>query len=342
MAVATHPYGWRDFDPEVVEGLTENDSRFINRRAGGWIACPLLGHFGEELPWQEDNYRKGSVLHGSPAASFRALPTYVLENPLDNIIAGRELIAGTGAGSRRRAEVARLGNENSDGALTWNVLRSLQEAGSLGFATRVLADVEATAEPELVFWEQHVELERTKPSGALLAVRDELEQGLTQHNGPDACLHAPAWGWLLIDVTFGGSSETLDDPQLVEAWLERYSEPCPGLFDDEAIRRSRPRDFPHELLTTIAFARRLKAEGEQATVVALSRKSERAGVEKWVGRCLAETADVAFRRVTWETLYRALDPDEPKLAPLRRYLENKSYGLRPAFALHEEEADEAG
>mgnify|MGYP003471373433 CR=1 FL=1 len=86
-------YGWRDFDPEVVEGLVENDSRFVNRRANGWIACPLGGHFGEELAWQEDNYRKGSVLHGSPAASFRAAPTYVLERPLDNLIAGRELIA---------------------------------------------------------------------------------------------------------------------------------------------------------------------------------------------------------------------------------------------------------
>ena len=78
-------YGWQDFDPEVVAGLVENDSRFINRRAGGWIACPLSGHFGEELAWQEDNYRKGSVLHGSPPASFRAAPTYVLERPLDNL-----------------------------------------------------------------------------------------------------------------------------------------------------------------------------------------------------------------------------------------------------------------
>ena len=146
---------------------------------------------------------------------------------------------------------------------------------------------------------------------------------------------------MVVDVTFGGGSETLDDPALVEGWLERYSAPCPGLFDDDAIRRARPRDFPHELLTTIAFAHRLKAEGEQAVVVALSRESERAGVEKWVGRCLAETADVGFRRVTWESLYRALDPAEPKLATLRSYLENKSYGLRPAFALTDEVPDEA-
>ena len=132
-------YGWRDFDPEVVEGLVENDSRFINRRANGWIACPLSGHFGEELAWQEDNYRKGSVLHGDPPASFRAAPTYVLERPLDNVIAGRELIADA-MPEWGNAEATRLGNENSEGALTWNVFRSLQEAGRLGVAARVLAE----------------------------------------------------------------------------------------------------------------------------------------------------------------------------------------------------------
>ena len=70
------------------------------------------------------------------------------------------------------------------------------------------------------------------------------------------------------------------------------------------------------------------------------RESDPADVERWVGRCLAETADVGFRRVSWESLYRALDPAEPKLEPLRLYLENKSYGLRPAFALHDDDPEE--
>ena len=247
----TGPYGWRDFDPEVVEGLAENDSRFINRRPGGWIACPLSGHYDTKLAWRDDNYRKGSVPGGSPAASFRAAPTYVLEDPLDNIIAGRTLIAEAAAGTWGRAEATRLGNENSEGALTWNVLRSLQEAGALGVATRVLAEVEATAEPELIFWEQRIELERTEPSTALLAVRDELEHGLTQQSGPDACLHVPAWGWVLIDVTFGGGSETLDDPALVEAWLARYSAAVPG-----PLRRRRDPEGAAPRLPTRAAARR--------------------------------------------------------------------------------------
>ena len=65
-------YGWRDFDQEVVEGLVENDSRFINRRSNGWILSPLLGHYDTRLAWKDDNYKKGSVPAGDPPVSFRA------------------------------------------------------------------------------------------------------------------------------------------------------------------------------------------------------------------------------------------------------------------------------
>ena len=123
-------YGWRDFDQEVVEGLVENDSRFINRRSNGWILSPLVGHYDTRLAWKDDNYKKGSVPVGDPPVSFRAAPTYVLEEPLDNVIAGRELIADAIAGTWGHPEASRLGNETSEGALTWNVLRFLQEAGS--------------------------------------------------------------------------------------------------------------------------------------------------------------------------------------------------------------------
>ena len=330
------PYGWREFDPEVVEGLVENDSRFINRRASGWIACPLSGHYDDRLPWREDNFRKGSIPCGDPPASFRAAPTYVLENPLDNIIAGRELIAGAIAGMWGKTEAGRLGNETSEGALTWNVLRSLQEAGRLDVALRALAGIEGSPEPEPIFWGRHVAMSESHPWAELQRVRDRLEPGQVRQTEPDACLRVPGFGWVLIDARFGGSAAVLDDPSQVEAWLARYGAACPGVFDEEAIRSARLRELPERLLRTIAFAHTLTGEGEHAMVVALVRASDAADVEKWVGRCLAETADVGFRRATWESVYRGLDPGDARLEPLRLYLENKSYGLRPAFALQDD------
>ena len=332
-------HGWPDFDPEVVEGLVENDARFINRRANGWIACPLVGHYDDQLPWKDDNYKKGSVPSGDPPASFRAAPTYVLERPLDNFIAGRELIADAIAGDWGNPEAGRLGNENSEGAITWNVLRSLQEAGRLGVAARVLTEVEPAGEPELFFWGRRITMEESSVWTELKSERDELESGSARQVEPDACLHLPGWGLVLVEASFGPSTDAVDDPARVEAFLERYAAACPGLFDEEAIRKAKLRNFPPLLLRTIALAHKLRADGEQAVVVALVRESDPAPVERWVGRCLAETADVAFHRVPWETLYRSL-PEEPELEPLRLYLESKSYGLRPAFTLKEEDTGE--
>ena len=325
-----HAYGWRDFDQEVVEGLVENDSRFIDRRGNGWILSPLLGHYDTRLPWKDDNYKRGSVPAGDPPVSFRAAPTYVLEHPLDNIIAGREVIAEAVAGAWRHGEAGRLGNETSEGAVTWNVLRSLQEAGRLGVAASAFTAGAVDTEPALGFWGRRIEQDRALPWPAV-------------QDGPDACLHLPGWGWMLIAARFGGGTETLPDAAATEAWLEHYSASAPGLFDDEALRRVRVKDLPHRTLETIAFAHQLRATGdpaEQAVVVALVRASESTDLERQVGRCLAETADVGFRRFTWESLYATLDPDDDAVAPLRAYLETKSYGLRPAFGLPDE-ADEA-
>ncbi|MSO94561.1 MAG: hypothetical protein EXQ81_02045 [Thermoleophilia bacterium] len=333
-------YGWRDFDPEVVEGLVENDSRFISRRAGGWIASPFVGHYDNRLAWKDDNFKKGSVAAGDPPVSFRAAPTYVLERPLDNVIAGRELIVDAAAGRWGNPEATRLGNENSEGALTWNVFRALQEAGRLGVAADALAGLDGSpAEPELFFWGRRVTLDTATVWDDLAATLAKLEPNAAQHVEPDVCLHVPGFGWVVIEASFGPSSDAFDDPARVEEFLELYAAACPGLFAEERIRTTRLRDVPPLLLRTIAVAHSLKADGEQAVVIAVVRESDTTDVERRVGRCLAETADVAFRRVTWESLYRALDPADPALAPLRGYLENKSFGLRPAFALQDDEPD---
>jgi hypothetical protein len=333
---ARHAFGWNDFDQEVVEGLVENDTRFINRRAGGFIASPLLGHYDNQLPWKDDNFKKGSVPVGDPPVSFRAAPTYVLESPLDNAIAGRELIVDATEGRWGNPEATRFGNETSTAALTWNVFRALQEAGRLGVLAQAFTGFEPTAEPDLFYWSRHISLDAATVWEGLASTLDALEPGVTQHVAPDVCLHVTGFGWVVIEASFGPSSDAFDDPAQVEEFLGLYAAACPGLFDEERIRTTRLRDVPPRLLRTLAIAHTLRAHGERAVVIALVRKSDTADVERRVDRCLANAADVAFHRVTWESLYRALDPADPALKPLRQYLEQKSFGLRPAFALHEE------
>ena len=316
-----HAFGWRDFDQEVVEGLVENDSRFINRRSNGWIASPLVGHYDNKLAWKDDNFKKGSMPAGDPPASFRAAPTYVLERPLDNFIAGRELIADAVAGCWGHPEASRLGNETSVGALTWNVLRSLQEVDRLRVVAGALAATEIDSEPELGFWGRLIGRAQAEPWPELVGA-------------PDACLRVPGWGWVLIDARFGGGTDTLADAVALETWLEQYSSPAPGLFDDEALRRVRVKDLPHRTLETIAFAHHLKATGDRRSS---SLSYARASPSSSSGGSDAASPTQPMSPSAAPPGSRSTPPSTPttrSLAPLRDYIENKSYGLRPAFSLH--------
>ena len=77
---AGRPYGWRDFDQEVVEGLAENDSRFIKRRSDGWILSPLVGHY-DTVPAQDNVPGRiaGGAVHGCGATDMKGGVAVALE-----------------------------------------------------------------------------------------------------------------------------------------------------------------------------------------------------------------------------------------------------------------------
>ena len=134
------PPGWSAFDPASVNKL-------LAARDAPDAPCPFIGH-AHRIRWATGGYARGTEYHGDPPVSFRVSPTYVLKHHLDNFITGRELIAQL----TRKAETWRLGNENSEDALSFNVFRSLQEAGALRQAARVLTGIECEDEPDLIVW----------------------------------------------------------------------------------------------------------------------------------------------------------------------------------------------
>jgi hypothetical protein len=75
-----------------------------------------------------------------------------------------------------KAETWRLGNENSEDALTFNVFQSLQEAGALSEAVRLLAGVDVTTEPELIVWGRRLERAMSHPVPELQAALVDLER----------------------------------------------------------------------------------------------------------------------------------------------------------------------
>ena len=84
--------GWSDFDPAVVAKLRSGDPSVVDKARAGGMRCPLAGH-DEWLRWHADGYTKGTQPHGEPSVTFRVSPTYILDDPLENFIAGRDLVA---------------------------------------------------------------------------------------------------------------------------------------------------------------------------------------------------------------------------------------------------------
>lgn len=324
------PYGWRDFDEDVVFWLTEQHPENVVKRTDGGMTCPLVAHDREWLRWQDENYAKGSIPHAEPEVSFRVSPTYVLSDARDNFIAGRPLIDQLLGGAWDKAETHRLGNENSEDALTWNVFRSLQEGGLLRALTPLLCECRLQVEPDLYLWGRRILDAGAEPWERLAHVRVELEPMHRQQTEPDAVLHLPGWGWVFIEAKFGSRVTTSPNEERMQQWLRRYPEKSPWLFNLDECGEVPPHEFPEQLLRNIVFADRVAHEGERAHVVLLTREKESTPVEDWLGRCLSEDAEVTFSRLSWEAIYRAL-PDDPALSTLRHYLDGKSYALRRAF-----------
>jgi hypothetical protein len=311
------PPGWSAFDPTIVAEL-----RRSSREADA--PCPYRGH-DHRIPWSAGGYAKGTVLHGRPPVSFRVSPTYVLEDHLDNFIIGREMVDKLSG----KAETWRLGNENSEDALSFNVFRSLQEAGRLSAAASLLTGLELDGEPELIVWGHRLGQTTVEPVAELKTTLDQLEHTGGQQTEPDIILRIPSWGWIFVEAKLGSPPSTYKGrPDKLEGWKKRYAKP--DLFNGAKLMAVDPERFPEQLLRNVAVAHAV-ARGEHVAVVALVRQTYAEAVANWADDYLADKS-VITRSATWEQIY-ALTEDVQELSDLRDYLADKSVNLRKAFEI---------
>jgi hypothetical protein len=232
MIPAVPPPGWSAFDPHRVDELRRSTN-------SADAPCPFKGHDHHRLPWRAGGYRKGTDFHGDPPVSFRVSPTYVLEHERDNFIVGHNLLGQL----EGKAETWRLDNENSEDALSFNVFRSLQEAGALAAAVRLLAGIDVTEEPELVVWGRRLGPASTHLVPELQAALAELEPWPGQKTEPDVILRVPGWGWIFIEAKLASPTTTLKNkPEKLEAWAKDYG--GTGAFDNRRSRSRQPRQHP--------------------------------------------------------------------------------------------------
>jgi hypothetical protein len=326
-------YGWPDFDHVVVKGIAAADPRFLVKDSAGGLRCPLAGHDAEWLRWQQEDHTKGTVPHGTPALVFRVKPTYILDDRLANFIVGHDLIQAALDGDWRKAETHRLGHENSEDALTFNVFRSLQEAGHLAHVAEVVTGGPVASEPELFLWGRRINRDGSTEEWAdLQEIRDRVEPKHRQQTKPDVCLHVRDWGWIFIEAKFDFGIKTAASAEKLRAWCELYPPQAGALFDLDRLADAKAGEFPEQLLRNMVFAELIRGE-ENAHVVALGRKKDKTPIAAWVSACLAPECTVSTSVMSWEQIYHSVPLAGATVRRLRDYLETKSHSLRPAFDL---------
>jgi len=327
------PFGTHDLDPQVVVlGSCPRRVRCYVRGCQQVLRTPTRDDGGEVCP------EHGIRCHYS---SYGA--TYGYADVRGNAIVSPDLLATRIVGHPFKFESDRLGLERSEDMLSWNVFRSLQEAGCLGMIGRLITGDTTPAEPLLLMWGILLSDDALRPWDLLIAARNRFESALPVQRPftePDIALWLPGRYLILIEAKFTSVNMYYErglrkDTQslTLDELLEIYHDPNLRILDhDTARKQSR---VYYQLWRNTVFAEWMAREDHPATKayhVNLVREGyEEASAAEFHGLVRPEFTD-RFQRITWEQIYLML-ANNGRLSRLCRYLETKTAGLVRAFNL---------
>jgi len=200
----------------------------------------------------------------------------------------------------------------------------------------MLEEADDMLEPLLYLWGHRLDENRPTEWSALETARQEFEDDLSIQTEPDFALHVPGRLLVIVEAKFGSANSTLDKKDAYESaedFLDRYGARQRG---DDPLNRdwilAQPSERVLEQLCRMAvFASHLRAEGEEVVVVNLLRRKEAKATPPAFDQHLRSDGPVRFALRTWEEL--AALTEGPEAAPMRAYMQDKTYRLRPAFDL---------
>jgi hypothetical protein len=325
------PYGTPDLDPKVhldrgpplrVRCYVKGCSRMLRPPSRG---CP-----GELCPVHEIrcHYSRSGV-------------TYSYENVRRNIIVAPSLLADRVVGHPFKHDSSRFGLEKSEDALTWNVFRSLQEAGCLREVARMVTGLEVAEEPLLFLWGLCQTGDTLEPWNLLVQARKHFESDLPVKRPltePDIGLYLPGHYLILIEAKFTGENpfyrdgSRRDDTSLTkDELLNIYQFSEMQILDMEVAKRAN--QVYYQLWRNTVFAEWMvlaDGRGTRAWHVNLTREGYEADSCGNFREMLRPGHGDRFLHVTWEKIFN-LSMRIARLGRLRDYLGKKTAGLVQAF-----------
>ncbi len=327
------PYGVGDLDPDVVVHPDDPDLiRCYVRGCRHFVRRPTRRQPGQLCP------DHGIYCHHSRYGS-----TYRYADVRRNIIASPDLFAERIVGHPFKFESHRLGSENSEDALSWNVFRSLQEAGCLAQMAELLIGESHAEQPRLYLWGIRVDDDSFEPWDLLIAARERFENRLPvrrPQTEPDIALHLPGRYLVLIEAKFTSPNPVYErgprkDAQslTLDELLDIYWDPTLRILDYEKAK-SQPR-IQYQLWRNMVFAEwmaNLDGLAAHPYCVNLVRSQSECSTAIAFQGLLNSSGGQSFRRCVWQSLAAAdFLQSSSAVTALTSYLGTKTAHLRKAF-----------
>lgn len=331
--VPAMPFGIGDVDTNVVEvPADERSVQCFVRGCSESLRVPTRKFRGDVCP-----------IHGIRCHYSSKKPTYSYVDTGRNIVASPDLFASQIVGHPFKFESHRLGAERSEDALSWNVFRSLQEAGKLKTLAESITGIRSPIEPVLYLWGICTTGDSCEPWNLLVEGRKRFESNLPVERPltePDIALHLPGKYLILIEAKFTSkntfykqgpraNASSLTKEELVEIYQDNELQ----ILNVDAAEKAE-RVF-YQLWRNTVFAEwmsQLDHRNTKAFHVNLVMDGQDVDSAFEFRRMVTERYQGRFQRMTWEQIYRQVATD-PKLPRLKKYFETKTAGLKPAFLL---------
>lgn len=327
------PYGVAELNPVVESraGVPRHVRCFV-RGCSQILQVPTRFVPGEVCPH-----------HGIRCHSSSSGATYTYHDPKRNVIASAQQFGQRIVHHPFKYESHRLGSEKSEDTLTWNVFRSLQEAGLLARFVEQFTGEQSRFEPYLYLWGICLTDDEFKPWPLLIAARERFERALPvkrPYTEPDIALHLPGKYILLIEAKFTSPNTYYepgprkDSASLTrDELLARYQDPGLEILDYRAAQQAtRVYQQLWRNTTFTEWMGKTDHPRTRAHHLNLVRDGEEMDSEPAFRKLISPQFQDRFRRITWEQIYHGTS-DCSRLEPLRQYMVNKTAGLMPAFRL---------
>jgi hypothetical protein len=265
--------------------------------------------------------------------------TFGYSNPLRNIRFEPEYFKRNILGNPAKAETHRLGYENSEDALTWNVFARLAKTDRLTEFASSLAQLDLKGPPDLYLWGLSINFDSVaiaKPFLTLIDARRQFESDISRmQTEPDVILHFPGQCLIVIEAKFmSGNTIAEDDagdvvhekPKSQKGVISRYAvngRPPSPLHIDRAATPFFSQLY-RNLVFAIWMARELKIEWRLVNLVSELHQRDRPDPTQFINSLLPAAYQKHFVLYEWEQLFRDQVLGRPELDGLADYLHYKS------------------